>query len=87
MNSLSGRFLRLIGRKGPMLKVQPDDTEAPKKTSSEWAAERTGTRLVILDPDGWDRSDWQYSFFKEPITEREFLTRLSESTIRIEPEE
>lgn len=36
---------------------------------------------VILDPDGWDRKNYQYSFHEELISYSEFQTRLSKSTI------
>jgi hypothetical protein len=51
------------------------------RTSAEWAAQRTGSRVVILDPDGWDRQHWTYSYFVEQISEREYERRLGLSTI------
>lgn len=39
--------------------------------------------LAIMDPDGWDRSNWQYSFYDEKITEEEFNKRLMNSTCLI----
>jgi len=55
-----------------------------KKTSKEWYEEIPKKyELVILDPDGWDRTgDFDYSFNKELITKEEFKMRLSYSTIQ-----
>jgi hypothetical protein len=53
-----------------------------KKTSEEWYNEiPENFRLVIYDPDGWDRTNYQYSFHEELITKEEFLYRLSKSTV------
>lgn len=48
------------------------------RTSEEWSK---GTRFLIIDPDGWDRSNWDYSWRQEKITNDEFNSRLSRSTI------
>lgn len=56
-----------------------------KMTSSQWLYYEY-PRTVIMDADGWDRSNhdaFQYSFYEEMITEQEFLKRVSMSTIRI----
>ena len=53
------------------------------KTSEEWNAIH---QIKILDPDGWDRRNFKYSFYKELITETEFMKRISISTIRITKE-
>lgn len=54
------------------------------KTSEEWFNEFYKDRVVIYDPDGWDRSPdgWQYSWFEETITRSEFEKRLCASTIQ-----
>lgn len=49
------------------------------KTSEEWNEIH---KRFIMDPDGWDRSNWQYSWYEEKITELEFKKRLARSTIR-----
>lgn len=49
-----------------------------KKTSSEWIKEYD---CKIIDPDGWDRTNYNYSFNKEKITRKEFELRLVKSTI------
>ena len=55
------------------------------KTSEEWYNEGYATfnnkSLIILDPDGWDRQNYQYSWYEEKITLKEFEKRLSFSTI------
>jgi hypothetical protein len=56
------------------------------KTSQQWYDElyppnEKGNRaLVIYDPDGWDRMNWEYSFEKERITREEFDHRIMMST-------
>lgn len=52
--------------------------EVEKKVSSEWIKE---WHIKILDPDGWDRTNYDYSFNKEKITRLEFERRLCHSTI------
>lgn len=54
------------------------------KTSEEWyQIHKEKSDLIILDPDGWDRSNYVWSFYVELISEEEFLKRLSYSTIKI----
>lgn len=36
--------------------------------------------LVIMDPEGWNRKKFQYSFYEEEIDETEFQRRVSLST-------
>ena len=50
-----------------------------KKTSAEWQVTYEST---ILDPDGWDRSNFDYSWNKEKITYKEFVARAMRSTVR-----
>jgi hypothetical protein len=50
-----------------------------KKASSEWIKEYN---IKILDPDGWDRKNYDYSFNQEKITRTEFEKRLVRSTIQ-----
>lgn len=50
------------------------------KTSEEWLEEK---KIIILDPDGWDRKNYQYSFNEEKITEKEFNKRVMYSTIMV----
>jgi len=40
-----------------------------KKVSSEWIKEYD---CKIIDPDGWDRKNYDYSFNIEKITRKEF---------------
>jgi hypothetical protein len=50
------------------------------KTSKEW---NDIHKIEIHDPDGWDRSNYQYSFYEEKITEDEFKDRVMRSTINV----
>ena len=53
-----------------------------KKTSKEWESEIPKKyKVQILDPDGWDRKNFDYSFNQELITKDEFNMRLMFSTI------
>jgi len=52
--------------------------ETPElKTSAEWYVDYP---IQIIDPDGWDRNNFQYSWFKELITFEEFDRRAMKST-------
>jgi hypothetical protein len=51
-----------------------------KKTSVEWHKELYPD-YIILDPDGWDRTNYDFSFNEEKITEEEFKERFLRSTI------
>jgi hypothetical protein len=64
------------------------ERETPKtsmeelKTSQEWYAELyPNHELIIMDPDGWDRKNYDYSFKEEKITLAEFSSRLIRSTV------
>lgn len=53
-----------------------------KKTSKEWEEmipKKFG--VIIYDPDGWDRKNYDYSFNEELITKEEFKMRLTNSTV------
>ncbi len=58
------------------------------ETSFEWNRLLPFTRkqFHILDPDGWDRSNWGYSWFEEEITLEEFVRRLGISTAKVSSE-
>jgi len=55
------------------------DQQNQLKTSKEWH-EKLYPNLVIIDPDGWDRTNYEYSFEQELITLEEFQNRLMRST-------
>jgi hypothetical protein len=57
-------------------------TEQIFKTSKQWQADAEHTYL-ILDPDGWNRSNFDFSFNEEMITEVEFMKRLASSSVII----
>jgi hypothetical protein len=52
-----------------------------KKTSHAWYHEiYPNNEVVIMDPDGWDRQNYQYSYFEELITFSQFMGRVMAST-------
>jgi len=51
------------------------------KTSEEWMKLPIYKHINILDADGWDRTNFDYSFKKEKINKTEFDKRLAFSTI------
>lgn len=48
------------------------------KTSEQW--QKIDLSVTVLDPDGWDRQNFQFSWFEELITKEEFDNRLIIST-------
>lgn len=50
------------------------------KTSEQWKNQLLPTSLVILDPNGWNRKNFDYSFYEELIDIDEFANRLYAST-------
>jgi hypothetical protein len=50
-----------------------------KKSSHEWFKDPRFEQIVIMDPDGWDRWNYEASM-AEPITEAEFRNRVRRST-------
>lgn len=66
----------------PMKGISKDLTKL--KTSKEWLADiPEAERPKILDPDGWDRTNYDYSFNEELITKAEFNIRVMSSTIQM----
>jgi hypothetical protein len=49
-----------------------------KKTSEEWSKLCS---MLILDPDGWDRMNFDFSWYHEKITRKEFERRSLRSTV------
>lgn len=52
--------------------------EPIKKTSEEWQSIFPDPK--VLDPDGWDRKNYDYSWKEEKITLEEYETRRDQST-------
>ena len=50
------------------------------KTSDEW--QKLHPEIEIYDPDGWDRTNYQYSWYEEMITWEEWRYRSMESTCK-----
>jgi flagellar biosynthesis/type III secretory pathway protein FliH len=57
-----------------------DCKEEPQKTSKEW--QEIYPNPKVLDPDGWDRQNFQFSWFEEEITFDEYKNRVSKSTVK-----
>ena len=51
-------------------------------TSEDWS-KQLAAGVEILDPDGWDRKNWDYSWCLEKITKREFERRFAHSTVQM----
>ena len=49
------------------------------RTSKEWQG--IFPHPMVLDPDGWDRQNWEYSWSQEEITYNEYQSRLCRSTV------
>jgi hypothetical protein len=53
----------------------------PELTSEDWSKLIDSEDWKILDPDGWDRKNFQYSWYEERITINEFRKRCMTSTM------
>lgn len=51
------------------------------RTSEQWQA-HLRDEFTVLDPDGWDRADYEYSWKSEIVTEAEFRNRAARSTCK-----
>ena len=58
--------------------------EFPKKTPEEWLKDPRLAGVTVLDPDGWDRANFEESWAEE-ITLMEMQTRVAQSTVQILP--
>ena len=56
--------------------------KASLKTSPDWLKHFNIPSNCILDPDGWDRKNWAYSWY-ELISQEEFMSRVSKSTVQL----
>ena len=54
--------------------------EQELKSAGEWLAIDGYNHITVLDPDGWDRSNYEESW-AEKISEEEFQRRLMMSTV------
>jgi hypothetical protein len=50
-----------------------------KKTPDEWLKDPKYSGITVVDPDGWDRINFEQSW-AEPITEVEFTARVMMSS-------
>jgi len=52
-----------------------------KKTSEKWNKKyKKKYKMLIIDEDGWDRKNFDYSWHREKITWKEFLQRAYKSS-------
>ena len=51
-----------------------------KHTSKEW--QEIYPCPKVIDPDGWDRKNYDYSWNEELISEKEYHERVAKSTVR-----
>jgi len=49
-------------------------------TSADW--QRIYPSPRVMDPDGWDRKDMHQSWYRELITQEEYMKRVSQSTCK-----
>jgi hypothetical protein len=65
-----------------IVKIKRTESSAPVKNSDQlYEILYPDKGVAVMDPDGWDRENWQFSWYEELITEEEFNRRLMESTI------
>lgn len=57
------------------------ESSEEQKTSADWYLQHP--EPIVMDPDGWDRKNWQFSWYEERITLREFEKRRLMSTVRL----
>jgi hypothetical protein len=50
-------------------------------TSEQWMKNLKYSYLRLMDPDGWNRANFDYSFKEEKVSEDEFIRRLNTSTV------
>jgi hypothetical protein len=50
------------------------------RTSEDW--QKLYFETEIVDPDGWDRENFQYSWYEERIPYAEYNSRLIQSTVK-----
>ena len=62
---------------------EENETVEILRTSAEWIKENLPqlANITIRDNDGWDRDNFDYSYYKEKITLDEFLKRVFNSTL------
>ena len=53
-----------------------------KMNSAAWSRQDS---ITVMDPDGWDRSHFRYSWYEELITHVEYVRRRNMSTCRFSP--
>jgi hypothetical protein len=54
-----------------------------KRTSYHWMNHPDFEGIDLIDPDGWDRENLEYSFNEEKIDRFEFIHRINNSTCHL----
>lgn len=70
----------LIGDDDIQLVVYANEVDVVK-TSGEWEKE-DDSGVIVLDPDGWDRTNYEYSYYEELVTKEEYDMRKMYSTCK-----
>lgn len=60
--------------------IYHNDNGVVKMSSDSWTL--FDKAHTVIDPDGWDRADWNWSFYNELITHDEFKMRVLTSTVK-----
>lgn len=58
-----------------------NQSKSDLKTSDEWLKSYPYTSIHLHNLDGWDRTNFDFSFYQEKITREEFLSRCKRSTL------
>lgn len=58
---------------------EPPEDGMTKRSADEWLAQPEYQGVIVMDPDGWDRSNYEESW-SERIDQKEFERRLGRST-------
>jgi hypothetical protein len=63
--------------------MDPENKVEDLRTSEEWSKLPSEQRITIVDPDGWDRNNFHYSWYEEKISHKTYEFRKMQSTLRI----
>jgi len=65
-----------------ILQLLAELDKASLRSSPDWLKHFNIPNSCIMDPDGWDRKNWVYSWH-ELISKEEFMSRVSNSTVQL----
>ena len=65
--------------------MRQSNTKEGLGTSKEWLDTMliSNPSIILMDPDGWDKGNYEYSFNQELISHNEFVNRMNNSTVLI----